>query len=424
MPATRSCAPDASYLMPHTPRLLAALAPVLLALAVALALAVPSDRPPTAPRAASTADDSIAVDLWLIGDAGLPKPGGEPVLQALTRAIRAAGPERALVVFLGDNIYPKGLPAPTERGRAEGERIMDAQIDAVREAGVQAVFVPGNHDWEAGAPGGWRTVLRQGKYIDERGNGRVTMLPKGGCPGPEVLDFRDTVRVVFLDTQWWLHTGPKPVGADSDCTIATTDEVVDSIRIALETAGDRPTVVVAHHPLVSGSIHGGYFDWPSYLLFPIPLARKRGWFAPQDIAHPRYRNMISVLERGFEENPPLLYAAGHDHNLQILRGAHNARNLVVSGAGIYDHTKAVRAIPQARYVARESGFMRLSVLRDGRVRLAALEVNAAGEAEETAAFWLQEKPTRKPDILPAPSDTLPKKLDTLPLKPDTLPSEP
>jgi hypothetical protein len=225
------------------------------------------------------------------------------------------------------------------------------------------------------------------------------MLPKGGCPGPAVLDFRHSVRVVFLNTQWWLHTGPKPLSSGSGCAIASDDEVVDSIRDVLQGAGSLPTVVVGHHPLISGSAHGGYFDWPSYLFFPVPLARQRGWFAPQDLASPRYRHMIGVLERAFSENPPLLYAAGHDHNLQILRGAHNAWNLLVSGAGIYNHTNAVQVIHETRYAARQSGFMRLSVLRDGRVRLAAVEVDGANNTREAASVWLEGKPTVQTDSL-------------------------
>jgi hypothetical protein len=63
------------------------------------------------------AADSIAADLWLIGDAGLPNPAGEPVLRALTAEIRRAEPGLALVVFLGDNIYPNGLPDSRARGR-------------------------------------------------------------------------------------------------------------------------------------------------------------------------------------------------------------------------------------------------------------------------------------------------------------------
>src|SRR2546422_8176212 len=31
--------------------------------------------------------------------------------------------------------------------------------------------------------------------------------PGGGCPGPRVVDLAGGVRLVALDTEWWLHDG-------------------------------------------------------------------------------------------------------------------------------------------------------------------------------------------------------------------------
>ena len=370
-------------------------APALIAFCVAATSEAPASGPthqaPLAPG------DSVAADLWLIGDAGLPKPGGEPVLKGLVRAVRQ-GRERGvaadstLIVWLGDNIYPKGLPDSAGSARREAQRIIDEQVDAAREAWVRSVFIPGNHDWEAGGETGWRTVFRQGQHIDRRGEGRVVMLPKNGCPGPAVIDLGERMRVIFLDTQWWLQArGPKPQPADTEyCAVATTPGVVDSMRKLLRTAGPRATVVTGHHPMVSASVHGGYFDWPSYLFFPIPLARKNGWFAPQDVSSARYRELRSVIAQMFRPTQPLLYAAGHDHNLQILQGANGAKNLAVSGAGIYDHSTDVIRIPSVRYASEESGFLRMSVMRDGRVRMAAVVVDRDGDVREDGSYWLEE----------------------------------
>lgn len=339
--------------------------------------------------------DSVAMELFLIGDAGLPAPGGEPVLKALTSQA-SWDPERTFVVYLGDNIYPTGLPDSAGRTREEAERILDEQIEAVRDAGTRGILVPGNHDWEAGAAGGWWAIARQEAYVREHGKGDVWVLPRGGCPGPEVLDFGEAVRLVALDTQWWLHEWRKP-GADR-CRPGTEAGVVDSIRTALRTAGPRQVVVVAHHPLASGGQHGGYFDWPSYL-FPFhPWARQAGFFAEQDITGVTYRRLIGALTGAFRDNPPLVYAAGHEHNLQVFR-RDPARYLVVSGAGIYGHTTPVRAITGVRYARRASGYVRLAFLRDGRVRLAVVVVDAEGKPTEDFSTWLE---TVLPGRTPAP----------------------
>jgi len=339
--------------------------------------------------------DSVSMSVVLIGDAGLPRPGGEPVLQALRREL-ATAPDRHFVVFLGDNIYPAGLADTlTEYGR-EGLRILSAQMEPLLETGTRGVFVPGNHDWEAGAPSGWNTIIRQERVINARGAGTVGMEPRGGCPGPVVLDIGEWIRVIALDSHWWLH-GPGKPGAGSDCRPNTENGIVDSLRVALGTAGQRHTIVVAHHPVVSGGEHGGYFDWPTYL-FPLhPWARLGGVFARQDISGREYRHMRAQLTRAFVARPPLVYAAGHEHNLQVMR-REPARYLLVSGGGIYGHNTPSRAITGTQYTRAAAGWMSLTVLRDGRMRLSVVVVDADGTAREDYSDWLVP-------VAPAPPGT-------------------
>jgi hypothetical protein len=336
--------------------------------------------------------DSIAAELFLIGDAGLPAPGGEPVLEALKKAV-SWDPERSLIVFLGDNVYPAGLPDSTSNYRREAERILDAQLDVLRETGTHGIFVPGNHDWDAGGPLGWWTVVRQEHYIEEHGRGLASFRPSYGCPGPETVDYGEALRLVFLDTQWWLHEARKPQGADSPCPTKTRAEVVDSLRSTLRAAEQRAVIVMGHHPIISAGHHGGYFDWPAYIVPIYAWARMSG-FANQDISSREYRAMRDALEQAFSENRPLIYAAGHEHNLQVL-ARRPARFLLVSGGGIYGHTTALRGITGTRYVRSTSGFMRLTVLRDGRLRLGVLVVDAAGEAKEDFSMWLTRAPTSR-----------------------------
>jgi calcineurin-like phosphoesterase family protein len=350
-------------------------------------------------------DDSIALNLVLIGDAGLPAPGGEPVLKALREEL-SWDPRRTFVVYLGDNVYPRGLTDSSTVERREGERILDAQLEPLLESGTRGVFVPGNHDWDAGSPQGWQAIIRQDRYLDGKGRGLVEFLPDHGCPGPVVRDFDPYLRLIVIDSQWWLHGTPKPQGADArGCRTGSEQAVIDSLRVDLATAGTRRTVVVAHHPLVSGGEHGGYFDWPTYL-FPFhPWARIGGAFARQDVSGREYRNLRRAMDRAFAADPPLVYAAGHEHNLQVFSGRGFARFLLVSGGGIYNHTTPVRAITGTRYTRRASGYMRLTFLRDGRVRLSVQVVDADGNASEDYSAWLEDERFPAPPPGPPPSDT-------------------
>ena len=143
------------------------------AFALLLAAQAAARRPAPPP---SPEPDAIAETLFLIGDAGKPAKGGEPVLIALRAQLEGAG-GRATVVFLGDNLYPEGLPAPNHPERAEMERRLDDQVEAVKDAAARVVFIPGNHDWARGKPGGWEAVRRQERRIEERGGPTVVHRP-------------------------------------------------------------------------------------------------------------------------------------------------------------------------------------------------------------------------------------------------------
>ena len=75
--------------------------------------------------------------------------------------------------------------------------------------------------------------------------------------------------------------------------------------------------------MMSGGEHGGYCGITG------PFRRLSG--SSQDIMSRVNRTMRDSLESAFKAKPPLMYAAGHDHNLQVMKGAPNAKYFVVSG---------------------------------------------------------------------------------------------
>ncbi|MBI4503841.1 MAG: metallophosphoesterase [Gemmatimonadetes bacterium] len=346
----------------------------------------------------------ITSTVLLIGDAGEPAQDSEPVLQAAAREIAEAG-ERATVVFLGDNIYPGGMPDSTAGDLAEAERRINAQIDLVRWSGAHGIFVPGNHDWDNGGQEGWERIRREARYVRPRGNDRIVFVPDDGCPGPSVLDAGPLVRLILLDTQWWLHNGPKPEHPSSTCPADSDGEILDSLRAALSGAGTRRVLVLAHHPLASGGTHSGHFDWTDHV-FPLrhlvhwlwlplpgigslyPVARGAG-VSPQDMRNGRNHAMRRLLERAFEKHPPLVYRSGHDHNLQVLKGT-SAEFFLVSGGGFYGRPYPVTSKPSTLFATSAKGFMRLDFMTDGRVRLGVIAVHGAGVVNEEFSAWLAE----------------------------------
>ena len=361
-------------------------------------------RPPRARDAFSTPrPGAVAESLFLIGDAGSPAQGGEPVLIALRQQVERSG-GNATVVFLGDNLYPAGLPAPGRPGLAEMERRIDDQVDAVKTTGARVVFIPGNHDWANGGADGWAAVRREEERVEARGGASVSFLPNDGCPGPEVVDVGRRLRLVALDTQWWLHGHGRPEHPESACPADAEPEIVAALRAALEGAGERDVVVLGHHPIESGGPHGGRFgfkqhlfpltEWKKNLYLPLPLvgsiypiARGAG-LTPQDVSSREYRRMRDALVGAARNRAPLAWAAGHEHGLQVIESPEWGR-VLVSGAGIEGHVTYARAVPGSLYRAARSGFMRVDFLRDGRRRLGVIEVAKDGRYREAFARLLE-----------------------------------
>lgn len=371
--------------------------------ALAGVLACTSQPPPQPAPVPALPPEQVALSLYLIGDAGAPDPKGEPVLQALARDLATRGTQR-VVVFLGDNVYPRGLPATGAPDRTEAERRLAAQVTVVTRTGATGYFVLGNHDWARHGKDGWEAARRQEAFVDSAGGGRASLRPGGGCPGPSVVDLGPRVRLILLDTQWWLHGGPKPRHPASNCPTDDEPEIVDSLRAAVQQAEGRLVVVAAHHPLATGGVHGGRFGWEDHIFplrpifpwlwLPLPLvgslypaARQHG-VSSQDLWSPAYQRLIAGFRRAFDGARPALYAAGHEHNLQVIEGG-PARLELVSGGGIHGHTGRAVRIPGTLLAKSASGFARLDVPSAGRARLAVLEVDSAGGSRELFSSWVE-----------------------------------
>ena len=323
--------------------------------------------------AASTGSDPAAV-LYLIGDAGLAESDSPVIVQLRSdlRSIPDATP--TAVTFLGDNIYPRGLR--TEAPYYTRDRShLDAQIEIVRGSSATGVFLPGNHDWDNSGDEGLARLAAQEEYLAAQANQGVatTMLkPQGGCPGPETMRLGDSCLLVFLDTQWWLHRYQR--GGEA-CSSATKEQVVDELGAILRDT-KLPVIVLGHHPLETQGPHRGSF-WRHVL----------HWFVPrnQDLPNPKYKKMRTALIELFREfdDQPLIYAAGHDHSLQVFDGAsYGVAGLVlVSGSG--SKLSGVEQAPQLRFSAGRSqgemGYMKLEFYADGAIYLKAF---TAGIGEE------------------------------------------
>ena len=122
-----------------------------------------------------------------------------------------------------------------------------------------------------------------------------------------------------------------------------------------------------------------------------------GWIYPvgrrlvadrQDMFSNENRAMRRAIEGTFGADRPFIYASGHDHGLQVLRGGQN-RFYLVSGAGIEDHENQVGRGRTTMFAADRPGFIRIDVFNRDSVRLGVTVITKQNTAVESYRVWLK-----------------------------------
>lgn len=346
-----------------------------------------------------TENDSLIISrILLIGDTGDPSlTSQEPVLLAMQNQA-AQLQAKSFIIALGDNIYPYGMPNVEESERLNAEDKFKQQLDLIISSKVNAVFLPGNHDWAQGREDGWNRIKNEQAFINSKYFPQIRFLPENGCPGPSVIDVGDLIKIIALDSQWWLHSGAKP---SAGCDCSTENEIVKTLDSLLTAYTNDLVIIAAHHPLASYGPHGGYFSWKDHI-FPLlninsnlwiplpvigsiyPLTRMMG-ISNQDISNAEYQHYILSIENVLKNHKNLIYASGHEHSLQILNGINNSIYLV-SGFGTSSHHTELAKGERTLFAASQPGFMQVDLYKDGNVQISVFEVNEKHDPVKVFSF--------------------------------------
>lgn len=340
--------------------------------------------------------------VYLIGDAGapkLPKQGDavvDPVLASLEADVldsaEVLGADQVTVVYLGDNVYPKGLAPEGHPDRARGERVLQAQIQAARPAWT--LFTAGNHDWHREGSEGVAYVNAEREYLDAQGE-RVGMLPPGGCAGPDRWDIGKHLRLVFIDQVGWHHVVAHPETHPPDCREHDALEVFYALAYEFDHPDGRHVIMAAHHPLLTAGPHGGHYtfrqhvfpltDFVDWLWIPLPIvgsiypiSRQLG-VTRTDVTSEPYKLFVDAIYRASRPTVPMAVAAGHEHSLQVHQDVVGLYNLV-SGAGSAKKVNRVEKMDDLLMAEASPGWMRLDLHDDGALDLTVYALDHQGDA--------------------------------------------
>ena len=319
----------------------------------------------------------IGHEVFLVGNTG--DGDGGAVLRAVRAEMERAG-EGATLVFLGDQTsagYPESGP-----GRALAEAELDRVIAAARDLDGEVVVIPGDRDWGAGEDG----LKRQEDYLEaELGD---VLTPGDQSGGPREDKLADGLRLIALDTAWWL-LDERPEGEAEDVRIATPSDVVEVLDGVIADRADDRLVVVGHHPIRSNGRYGGArtFGQGALTLGLGPLATRAFGLDSRDLAFPRTRALRRALDASLSPQiaDGLVYAASHDRALQAFRAKRNEVNeqlYLVSGTagGAVDPATGGGS---ALSVVSRPGYQRVVFFADGSLWV---ETVAVDDGASTVVF--------------------------------------
>jgi len=314
---------------------------------------------------------NIAHTFFLIGDAGnSPMGTSTKALQRFKTTLENAD-ENSTALFLGDNIYPKGMPDKSEKGRPFAEHQLNVQTAAAENFKGRSIFIPGNHDWYHGLDG----LERQENYVNNI-LGKNSFLPKHGCP-IERERISEDVELIIIDSEWYLTNWDKHPTMNDDCDIKTREIFWDEFESYIKKTRGKTTIVALHHPLFSYGPHSGNFSFKDHLTpFPIlgtlkNILRKTTGVAPVDTQFKRYNEFRKRIMTIAQESERIIFVSGHEHSLQY--GIQNNLPQIISGSG--SKSTATKLDHGAQFTSSNKGFAKLIIYNDGASAVEFIDAN-------------------------------------------------
>lgn len=319
---------------------------------------------------------------YLLGDAGnADQEDAVKKLEFMQSRLSKARKESTLL-FLGDNIYPAGMPAKDKPERQLAEQKMNNQFALAKKFKGKTIFIPGNHDWYSeGAQG----LKREEKFVTDKFPEAKSFMPKNGC-AVEEYKVNEKISLIVIDSQWYLENWDGIPNINDDCEIKTREDFFATLEDLINKNQNKTTIIAIHHPLISNGTHGGQYSlykqlFPLESSIPLPgigslinIFRRTSGLNPQDAQDKRYVALVKRISALIKEEKNVIVVSGHEHNLQYIEN--ESINQIISGAG--SKSEAARAVHAKDFSYGGNGYAVLQVYEKGEtvVSFYGLEQNA------------------------------------------------
>jgi hypothetical protein len=321
--------------------------------------------------------DTTRTRIYLIGDTGKKAEISQNYKQ-FSEYISRDTP--SCVLFLGDNIYPKGIRPEGHKHHAQDMKKMAIQLDMLKKHRGQMYMIPGNHDWKMGKMKGLEYVQRQSDVVNQYLRQNMPQYTEGsahyfkyaGLPGPERVEL-DGVTLIMIDTDWWIHKQLLHPVKLIDNSIEKTEmlffQQFDAYLSEAQQKGQK-IVVVAHHPLYLTGANSVKLEPLRFLITYTPLKvmgmagmnRAARGMAPQ----PNYKRLVKKFEAHLAPYPQVIWVSGHDHDQQLIIKK-NITQVICGNGGSIAPVKKREGVEW--YNDSTKGFGKIELGNDGKLTL-------------------------------------------------------
>lgn len=320
-----------------------------------------------------TDSSKIAHTFFLIGDAG--NANGEETQQTLELLHNRLenSNKKSTLLFLGDNIYPKGFPSDnSSEGVALAETKLTNQLVLSKNFKGKTIFIPGNHDWESDIT----SLERQAKFVTDYLKDKTAFLPQKSCAIEELI-IDSNITLITADSQWFLHNWDDVPTMNDNCDIKTREAFFEALESLLNKNQDKTVILAMHHPLISNGVTGGQYSLEKQLFpfdakVPLPvigsainLVRKTSGVYPQDLQNRVYTYYTKRIKTLLQNQRNVIVVSGHDHNLQYL----TQRNIkqIISGAG--SKSEPAKSVNPNDFSYGGNGYATLTLYKNGKTKV-------------------------------------------------------
>ena len=192
----------------------------------------------------------VSFSLFLVGhscDMNLSEPDHDQFIQTILNYNN----NKKGIIFLGNNLSASQTDDPDDQNTVPWLRSL-LRFDG------PVCFIPGRVDWADGSSEGKDMIKQEYETIHDLLKQKEVYMPDAACPGPVEININDSLSIILIDTQWWLHPFDTRM---TKCDLEEKDDFLVLLQDALRRNRNKEIVVA------------GYFlkRYTENILVPVPI---------------------------------------------------------------------------------------------------------------------------------------------------------